>query len=134
MSYCLCGVQETCYQYWPPIGSQTFGEFTVELLQEERLSGFSIRSYGVYNEKVGLLSLPVLQFYVWLPLQSNKFDQVNQFHITNWAPDGHCSNIKSVTDVIEEVGKVQRRTGNHPIVVHCRYANSSFLLQLVCIM
>ena len=68
-------------------------------------------------------------FTCGLPLQSNKSHQVNQFHITNWAPDGHCSNIKSVTDVIEEVGKVQRRTGNHPIVVHCRYANSSFLLQ-----
>ena len=129
----MCCVQETCYQYWPPSGSQTFGEFTVELLQEEKLSGFSIRNYGVYNEKVSLLSPPLLQFYLWLPLQSNKSHQVNQFHITNWAPDGHCSNIKSVTDVIEEVGKVQRRTGNHPIVVHCRYANSSFLLQLVCI-
>ena len=44
------------------------------------------------------------------------------FHITNWAPDGSCANLKTVTDVIEEVGKVQRRTGNNPIVAHCRYA------------
>ena len=44
------------------------------------------------------------------------------FHITNWAPDGNCGNLKTVTDVIEEVGKVQRRTGNNPILVHCRYA------------
>ena len=42
------------------------------------------------------------------------------FHITNWGPDGSCSNLKTVTDVIEEVGKVQRRTGNQPIVIHCR--------------
>ena len=40
---------------------------------------------------------------------------MSQFHITNWAPDGSCSNLKTVTDVIEEVAKVQRRTGNHSI-------------------
>jgi len=44
-----------------------------------------------------------------------------QFHIVNWGPDGRCSNLKTVTDVIEEVSKVQRRTGNNPIVVHCRW-------------
>ncbi|CAI8025865.1 Receptor-type tyrosine-protein phosphatase alpha [Geodia barretti] len=93
--------KETCYQYWPSSGSLTVGEFTVDLIQEERLSGFSMRNFGIYDEK------------------SNKSHQVTQFHITNWAPDGNCSNIKTVTDVIEEVGKVQRRTGNHPIMVHC---------------
>ena len=46
---------------------------------------------------------------------------MSQFHITNWASDGSCSNLKTVIDVIEEVSKVQRRTGNRPIVVHCRY-------------
>ena len=46
---------------------------------------------------------------------------MSQFHITNWAPDGSCANLKTVTDVIEEVGKIQRRTGNNPILVHCRY-------------
>ena len=47
---------------------------------------------------------------------------MSQFHITNWAPDGHCANLKTVTDVIEEVGKIQRRTGNNPILAHCKYA------------
>ena len=53
-------------------------------------------------------------------LQSGRTQQVSQFHITNWAPDGSCPSLKTVTDVIDEVGKVQRRTGNRPIVVHCR--------------
>ena len=44
---------------------------------------------------------------------------MTQFHITCWSPDGHCSNLKSVTDVIEEMTKVQIRSGNKPIVVHC---------------
>ena len=46
---------------------------------------------------------------------------MTQFHITCWAPDGQCSNLKAVVDVIEEVAKVQRRTGSKPILVHCRY-------------
>ena len=53
--------------------------------------------------------------------QSTQIQQVTQFHITNWSPDGVCTNLATITDVIEEVDKVQRRTGNQPIVVHCRY-------------
>ena len=45
---------------------------------------------------------------------------MTQFHITNWSPDGVCANLATITEVIEELDKVQRRTGNHPIVVHCR--------------
>ena len=51
--------------------------------------------------------------------QTQKAHKVTQFHITCWRPDGHCSNLKSVTDVIEEMIKVQIRSGNKPIVVHC---------------
>ena len=53
-------------------------------------------------------------------LQTKKTHQVTQFHITCWAPDGQCSNLRAVVDVIEELAKVQRRTGNKPIFVHCR--------------
>ena len=45
---------------------------------------------------------------------------VTQFHVTNWSSDGTCSNLTVLTDVIEEVTKVQRRTGNYPVLVHCR--------------
>ena len=44
---------------------------------------------------------------------------MTQLHITNWKPDGSCSNLKTVIDVIEEMTKVQIRSGNKPIVVHC---------------
>ena len=44
---------------------------------------------------------------------------MTQFHLTCWTPDGRCSNLKSITDVIEEMTKVQIRSGNRPIVVHC---------------
>ncbi len=53
-------------------------------------------------------------------MQTQKALQVIQFHITNWKSSGKCENLKAVTDVNEEVIKVQRRTGNKAIVVHCR--------------
>ena len=44
---------------------------------------------------------------------------MTQLHMTNWEANGHCSNLKSITDVIEEMTKEQMRSGNKPIVVHC---------------
>ena len=52
--------------------------------------------------------------------QSGSAHQVNQFHITNWAFDGSCPNLSTVINVIEQVARVQRRTSNQPIVIHCR--------------
>ena len=55
-------------------------------------------------------------------LQSGKPHQLTQFQIQNWDPQGRCSNPQAITAVVEEVFKVQRRTDNKPIVVHCRSA------------
>ena len=50
---CFCiPIQEVCYQYWPSTGSQMFGELTVELLGEERLQGFVLRTLSVEDSKV----------------------------------------------------------------------------------
>ena len=54
-----------------------------------------------------------------LSTMTEKAKYVTQLHITNWKANGQCSNLKSVTDVIEDMTKVQIRTGNKPIVVHC---------------
>ena len=51
--------------------------------------------------------------------QTQKARDVTQLQITNWNPKGQCSNLKSIIDVIEEMTKVQIRSGNKPIVVHC---------------
>ena len=45
-------LQEVCYQYWPSSGSKAFGEFTVELLGEQKLTGFITRNLTVINNKV----------------------------------------------------------------------------------
>ena len=45
-------LQEVCYQYWPSSGSHTYGEFTVEILGEEKLQGFVLRTLRILNTKV----------------------------------------------------------------------------------
>ncbi|XP_064386224.1 receptor-type tyrosine-protein phosphatase alpha-like [Halichondria panicea] len=94
--------KEACSQYWPESGNVTsFGEFTIDNLGEETNTGFVMRQLSVLNEK------------------TQKAHQLTQFHITNWNSSGKCENLKTVTDVNEEVIKVQRRTGNNPVLVHC---------------
>ncbi len=46
---------------------------------------------------------------------------VTQFQVLNWTPDGQCSNHVTVARLLNEVLSVQLRTGNKPIIVHCRY-------------
>ena len=57
-----------------------------------------------------------------VPVQSGKPRQVTQFQILNWSSQGKCSCPQTIITVVEEVNKVQRRTDNKPIVVHCRSA------------
>ena len=64
-----------------------------------------------------------LLFFV-ASMQTQKAHQLTQFHITNWNSSGKCENFKAVTDVNEEVIKVQRRTGNNPVLVHCKYVRA----------
>ena len=44
--------QEASAQYWPDSGIAHYGEFTVDLLGEEPLEGFTIRKLSVMNTKV----------------------------------------------------------------------------------
>ena len=44
--------QEASAQYWPDNGLAQFGEFTVDLLGEEPLEGFTIRTLSVMGTKV----------------------------------------------------------------------------------
>ena len=44
--------QEASAQYWPSSGTYQYGEYTVDLLGEEPLEGFTIRSLSVMDSKV----------------------------------------------------------------------------------
>ncbi|XP_064386420.1 receptor-type tyrosine-protein phosphatase kappa-like [Halichondria panicea] len=94
--------KEACSQYWPECGNVTsFGEFTIDNLGEEVNTGFVMRQLSVLNKK------------------TKKTLQIIQIQILDWKSTGACANFKIITDVNEEVVKVQRRTGNKAIVVHC---------------
>ena len=89
---------------------------TVALLHLTTFTKF----HSLYVQSMLSISLPLPPSSCSL-LQTQKTHKVTQFHIICWRPNGHCSNLKSVTDVIEEMTKVQIRleSGNKPIVVHC---------------
>ena len=46
------GGQETSTQYWPDSGIAHYGEFTVDLLGEEKLQGFVIRNLSIMDTNV----------------------------------------------------------------------------------
>ena len=46
-------LHEVCYQYWPAgKRTQSYGEFSVELVNEERKRGFILRTLSVQQAKV----------------------------------------------------------------------------------
>ena len=46
-------LQESSYQYWPTVGQViVFGEYTVDLISEEPLTGFTVRKINVLEKKV----------------------------------------------------------------------------------
>ena len=54
----LISLQESSYQYWPPVGQViVFGEYTVDLISEEPLTGFTVRKISVLDKKVRFLCL-----------------------------------------------------------------------------
>ena len=45
---------------------------------------------------------------------------VTQFHYVNWPEDSCPDNGACMIDLIDSVERVQRKTGNGPITVHCK--------------
>ena len=104
----LLASQESSHQYWSSSGVQNFGEFTVG---EEQLKGFTIRTLSVLEGNVRTVHM-YLDPYEDPPSDSVPYHQLD----TRWK----VLQFQTITDVIEEMAKVQRRTGNHPIVIHCK--------------
>ena len=51
------GGKEASAQYWPDRGTALYRDFTIDLLREEKLEGFTIRSLSVMDTKVHTTSL-----------------------------------------------------------------------------
>ena len=113
-------LQETCYQYWPESGLIQFREYTVDLMEEKVMEGFTKRTISVYNEKVILFCISI---HMTCSLQTASAHQVFQLHMTNWNPDGSIPELAPLVSVINETSAIQRRTGNKSVLVHCRSDN-----------
>ena len=119
-------LQDVCYQYWPQTGSVQFREYSVDLMEEKTLKVLITRN--LLSSMKGSLEITLVsktQLHVSCSVcihapQTGSVHQVVQLHIATWRPDGSCSSLASVRDVIDQMCAVQRRTGNHPITVHCR--------------
>jgi len=53
-------------------------------------------------------------------LQSGQVHKVTQLQLSNWTPEGLCTNPKTIVAATNLLFVVQRRCGNKPIVVHGR--------------
>ena len=113
-------LQETCYQYWPESGLIQFREYTVDLMEEKVMEGFTKRTISVYNEKVTLFCISI---HMTCSLQTASAHQVFQLHMTNWNQDGSIPELAPLVSVINETSAIQRRTGNKSVLVHCRSDN-----------
>ena len=56
---------------------------------------------------------------IWRENKEEESRSITQFHYTNW-PEGGCpGNAGSLIELINDLQRVQRKSGNHPITVQC---------------
>ena len=53
-------------------------------------------------------------------MKSGQDHKVQQFQVDEWSAEGVCSYPQVLVKVIDQVGVIQRNTGNKPILVHGR--------------
>ncbi|XP_015202502.1 receptor-type tyrosine-protein phosphatase epsilon isoform X2 [Lepisosteus oculatus] len=93
--------QDKCFQYWPPEGSVTYSDYTVEIKGETLVDTFSVRDFVLTYKP------------------DNQTRLVRHFHFHGWPEIGIPAEGKGMIDIIAAVQKQQQQSGNHPIIVHC---------------
>ena len=98
-------MQELCSQYWPSeVGeAKQFGCLTVKLI----------------NEDSPCTEYVVRKLRVW---QENKQEEgrlVTQLHFLQWPQGGCPDSATPVVELVNDLQRVQRQSGNRPITVHC---------------
>lgn len=57
---------------------------------------------------------------------------IRHFHFHGWPEVGIPAEGKGMIDIIASVQRQQQQSGNHPIVVHCRYTFELFIAAWLC--
>ena len=87
-------------------------------MKEETKAGYVLRTFCVQQAKACCGFYKTINAFLFYLFQFSDSHQVHQFHISGWIAGRHCGDVKTVIAVIDEIGRVQRRTGNSAIVVH----------------
>lgn len=96
--------REMCVQYWPDPGmTLTYGMCIVENISEDHPR----QEYLKRNFRIALTSNP------------SDTRNITQFHFQQWPVNSCPNNPATVIDLLEAMERVQRKTGNGPITVHC---------------
>ncbi|XP_064386192.1 receptor-type tyrosine-protein phosphatase F-like [Halichondria panicea] len=97
--------QEMSVKYWPGTTGEAgvFGGYQLELSEDEKNKG----DYITRRFKLSPVDNP----------QESRM--VTQFHFTCWSKKTPPEGTHSILDLIDELQRVQRKSGNGPITVHC---------------
>jgi len=95
------GGRSKCHRYWPSTGAKTFGQFQVVLHVVNEYPDYTLRELKLVDTRDGS-SLPV-----------------KQFQYMGWPEEGVPENGSGLIDLIGQVQKWQRSSGDKPIIVHC---------------
>jgi protein tyrosine phosphatase len=97
--------EEQSVQYWPTSSSDEgiFGKFQVELLPEE----CNLPDYVVRKFKLSPVNM------------SHEVRTVTHFHYMSWPSSSVPFTATAINNLIEDVVRVQRKSGNGPVTVHC---------------
>ena len=117
--------QEVCVRYWPEETNhpEVFGKYQVEKSTEDRNeSTYIIRKFKICSiDNVGDSSPPHPTVKIRSPRpqpQDNRM--ITQFHYLMWPNRAAPENTKSIVELIDELQRMLRKSGNGPITVHCR--------------
>ena len=97
-----------------------FGQFLVETASEDAWDKDVVkRVFKVTNSKQVSTAIHTPSYIVGLLQDTTR--TITQLQYVEWPQHSCPSTCTPIIDLIETVERVQRKTGNGPITVHCRY-------------
>jgi protein tyrosine phosphatase len=85
--------------YWPESGSQSYGQFTIELLSSETRNAFTL-------------------YKLWLSKKHTDI-HIALFHYNAWPEDGPPSDFAGLLEMTSQFDQWKKQSGGHCSVVHC---------------
>ena len=111
-------MQDMCCQYWPSSGSATHGSIMVTMEVEMPGVEYSIRR--ITMSKVNDLLVAHSVRLTVRHVQDSEKKTVTQFQFTSWQEGKSPSRSTQLLDLLIQVQKIQRKTGNRTLTVHCK--------------